>query len=81
MLMKDETWLRMVLADVENQMWENNLEGFRSITKVMVKNAIKALEEARVEWELEHNSQELRKKFHLLHRYLDYLRRFINGVV
>ncbi|MBU3959179.1 hypothetical protein KJ644_05310 [Candidatus Dependentiae bacterium] len=79
--MKDEPWLRTVLADVENQMRENNLEGFRAVVKVLVKDALKTLEDTRVEWELEHNSQELREKFHLLHHYLDYLRRFIEGVV
>jgi len=79
--MKDELWLRTVFADVENQMRENNLEGFRAVVKVLVKDALKALEDTQVEWELEHNSQELREKFHLLRHYLDYLRRFCEGIV
>jgi len=79
--MKDEVWLRGVLFDVENQMRENNLEGFKAVVKVLAKDSLKALEDTEVEWELDHNSQELREKFHLLRHYLDYLRRFIERVV
>lgn len=79
--MKDEVWLRTALIDVENQMRENNLEGFKSVVKILARDSLKALEDTEVEWELDHNSQELRKKFHLLRHYLDYLRRFIERVV
>jgi len=79
--MKDEVWLRGVLFDVENQMRENNLEGFKAVVKVLARDSLKALEDTEVEWELDHNSQELREKFHLLRHYLDYLRRFIERVV
>lgn len=79
--MKDEVWLRSALFDVENQMRENNLEGFKAVAKVLVRDSLKALENTEVEWELDHNSQELKEKFHLLHHYLDYLRRFVEGVV
>ena len=79
--MKDEVWLRSVLFDVENQMRENNLEGFKAVVKVLARDSLKTLENTEVEWELDHNSQELREKFHLLRHYLDYLRRFVEGVV
>ena len=79
--MKDEVWLRGVLFDVENQMRENNLEGFKSVVKILARDSLKALQDTEVEWELDHNSQELREKFHLLRHYLDYLRRFIERVV
>jgi len=79
--MKDEVWLRSVLFDVENQMRENNLEGFKAVVKVLARDSLRALENTEVEWELDHNSQELREKFHLLRHYLDYLRRFVEGVV
>ena len=49
--------------------------------KVLARDSLKALENTEVEWELDHNSQELREKFHLLRLYLDYLRRFVKGVV
>lgn len=81
MITKDEMWLRDVLAGVENQMRENNLEGFMAVVKVLVKDASKALEDAKIEWELDHNSQELREKFHVVGHYLDYLRRFVEGIV
>jgi hypothetical protein len=42
----------------------------------LVKDALPVLEEIEVEWELDHNSQELREKYYLLRHYLDYLRRF-----
>ena len=79
--MKDEAWLKTVLFDVENQMRENNLEGFKAVVKVLARDSLKTLENTQVEWELDHNSQELREKFHLLRHYLDYLRRFVEGVV
>ncbi|MDH5662300.1 MAG: hypothetical protein OEY92_04820 [Elusimicrobiota bacterium] len=79
--MKDEVWLRTVLFDVENQMRENNLEGFKAVVKVLARDSLKALEDTEGEWELDHNSQELREKFHLLRHYLDYLRRFVEGIV
>lgn len=79
--MEDEVWLRTVLFDVESQMRENNLEGFKAVVKVVIRDALKALEDTRVEWELDHNSQELRERFHLLHHYIDYLRRFCEGVI
>jgi hypothetical protein len=44
-------------------------------------DALKALEDTEVEWELDHASQELREKIHLLHHYLDYLKRFCEGKV
>ena len=81
LVMKDEPRLRNVLAEVENQMRDNNLEGFRAVVKVVVRDALKALEDTQAEWEIDHNSQELREKFHLLRHYLDYLRRFCEGVV
>jgi len=69
--MKDELWLRNVLAEVVNQMRENNLEGFKAVVRVLGKEALNALEDAQVEWEFDHNSQELREKFHLLRHNLD----------
>lgn len=80
MITKDKFWLRIALADVKNQMRENNLEGFRTVVKVLVKDALKALEDTQVGWELEYNSQELRGKFYLLRHYLDYLRRSVEGI-
>ena len=44
MVVKDELWLRTVLADVENQMRENNLEDFRAVVKVLVKDVTKERE-------------------------------------
>ena len=79
--MEDEVWLSSVLSDVENQMRENNLQGFKAAVKVLARDSLKVLENTKGEWELDHNSQELREKFHLLRHYLDYLRRFVEGVV
>ena len=79
--MKDEVWLRTVLFDVENQMRENNLEGFKAVVKVLARDSLKALEDTEGEWELDHNSEVLGEKFHLLRHYLDYLRRFVEGIV
>lgn len=77
MNIKDEVWLRTVLFHVENQMRENNLEGFKSMVRVLARDSLKALEDTEGEWRLNHNSKELREKFHLLHYYLDYLRRSV----
>jgi len=81
MTMTDEVWLRTVLFDIENQMRENNLEGFKAILRILAKDSLKALKDTEVEWKLDHNSEELREKFSLLRRYLGYLKRFVEGVV
>ena len=78
--MKDEIWLKNVLSDVENQMRENNLEGFKTVVKVLAKDSLRIPEDSESAWEQGHNSQELKNRFRLLHRYLDYLKRFIEGV-
>ncbi len=79
--MENEIWLRTALSNVENQMRENNLEGFKTVLKVLIKDAGMALEDTKIEWELNHNSEELREKFHLVCHYLEYLRRFCEGIV
>jgi hypothetical protein len=81
MIAKDELWLRDVLTNVEIQIRENNLEGFRAIVKILVKDALKALEDIQIKGKLEYNSQELKERFHLVCHYLNYLERFVEGVV
>lgn len=78
---KDEIWLKETLSDIEVQMRENHLEGFKAVVKSVVRDAMKALEDTQVEWEVDHNSQELREKFHLLRHYLGYLKRYCEGIV
>jgi len=75
MTMTDEVWLRTLLFDIENQMRENNLEGFKAILRILAKDSLKALKDTEMEWKLDHNSEELREKFCLLRRYLGYLKR------
>lgn len=78
--MKDEVMLREVLNDVENQMRANNLEGFKSSAKGLVSDAVRILEDARAECKRNQRSKKLSEQFNLLGTYLDYLRRFCEGL-
>lgn len=78
----NEKWLKKVIDEVFNEAKSKGLNKFACFKAVMrniLVDALKALEDTQVEWELDHNSQELREKFHLLHHYLDYLKRFCEG--
>jgi len=80
----DEKWLKKAIDDVFREAKSKGLKKFdcfKAVIKSVLNNAFKALEDIEVEWELDHNSQELREKFHLLHHYLDYLKRFCEGKV
>ena len=78
---KNEIWLEKALGEIETQMRQNNLEGFKAIVKSLVRDAMKALEDTEVEWELDHNSKEIREKFAVVRHCLDYLKRFCEGKV
>lgn len=75
----DEEWLKRAIDDVFKKAKSEGLSEFacvNAVIKSVLLDALIALEDIRVEWELDHESQELREKFHLLHHYLDYLKRF-----
>lgn len=75
----DEKWLVEAINNVFNEAKSKGLDKlncFKVVIKSVLVDALKILEDTEVEWELDHDSQELREKFHLLHHYLDYLRRF-----
>ncbi|MFQ6067745.1 MAG: hypothetical protein ACE5K3_10810 [bacterium] len=82
---KDKAWLKRVIDECNKKAGsaerKSNLELFKGVANSLVKDALKVLEEIEVEWELDHNSQELREKYYLLRHYLDYLRRFCEGKV
>lgn len=78
---KNEVWLKKALKEVESQMRENNLEGFKVVIKSLDKDAMKVLDEAEGLWEIDPSSKEIREKFQLLRHYLDYLMRFCEGGV
>ncbi len=73
--MNEENLLTTMLVNVQSQMRENNLEGFKVHIDNLIKNAVKTLEDTQVEWEFEHDARKLKEKFCLLHNYLDYLKR------
>ncbi len=76
---EDEAWLNKVINDIWKDTDAKGLskfDCFKSVIKSMLIDALKALEDTEVEWESDHNSQELREKFHLLRHYLDYLKRY-----
>ncbi len=80
----DEKWLKKIINDVFNEAKAKGLsefDCFKAVMRSVLIDALKALEDTGAEWELDHNSQELREKFHLLHHYLDYLKRFCEGKV
>jgi len=80
----DEEWLKKVINGVFNEAKSKGLgrlNCFKAVMRSVLVDALKALEDTEVEWELDHASQELREKFHLLHHYLDYLKRFCEGKV
>ena len=79
--MKDEIALKGILKEVENQMRENNIEGFKLAVRNLIKDAMKAVEALPREWKRRHNSRELKEKIDLLYHDLDYLRRFCEGKV
>lgn len=79
--MRDEIWLRDALIDIENQMRENNIEGFKTVAKGLVKDAMKTLEDAQNAYRHKHNPQILKEKFNLLRHYLDYLKRICEGLI
>lgn len=75
---EDEAWLNKVIDDIRKEADAKGLSKFvcfKLVIKSVLIDALKALEDTEVEWELDHNSQELREKFHLLRHYLDYLKR------
>lgn len=79
-----EDWLKKTVEDISQKVVSdefNKFGHFRQVTKSLVIDALKALEETRAEWEIDHNSTELREEFHLLYHYLDYLKRFCEGKV
>lgn len=78
--MGDEILLTEILNDIENQMRANNLEGFKSSTKGLVCDALRTLEDARAEWKRDQRSKKLNEQFNLLGSYLDYLKRFCEGI-
>jgi len=81
---EDEEWLKRVIDDVFKKAKSKGLSKFacfKAVTRSVLVDALKVLEDTDVEWEIDHKSQELREKFHLLRHYLDYLKRFCEGRV
>ncbi len=77
----DKLWLEKILNEVETQMRENNLEGFKAVIKSLDAGAMKVLDETEDLWEKDANSKEMREKLSLLRHYLDYVKRFCEGKV
>jgi len=77
----DKPWLEKILNEVETQMRENNLEGFKAVIKSLDAGAMKVLDETEDLWEKDANSKEMREKLGLLRHYLDYMKRFCEGKV
>jgi len=75
----DKLWLEKILNEVETQIRENNLEGFKAVIKNLDAGAMKVLDETEDLWEKDANSKELRQKLRLLRHYLDYMKRFCEG--
>ena len=74
----DEKWLNKAIEDIFKEAKSKGLNKFvclKAVMRSVLIDALKALENTEAEWELDHNSQELREKFHLLRHYLDYLKR------
>ena len=78
---KDKLWLEEILNEVETQMRENNLEGFKAVIKSLDAGAMKVLDETEDLWGKNANSKEMREKFIVLRHYLDYMKRFCEGKV
>jgi hypothetical protein len=81
---QEEEWLKKVIEDIWRDADSKGLsqfDGFKLVAKSVLTDTLKVLEDTEEEWELDHNSQELREKFHLLRHYLDYLKRFCEGRV
>lgn len=80
----DEKWLVEAINDVFKEAKSKGLDKlncFKAVIQSVLADALKVLKDTEVEWELDHASQELREKFHLLHHYLDYLKRFCEAKV
>jgi hypothetical protein len=77
----DKLWLEKILNEVEAQMRENNLEGFKAVIKSLDAGAMKVLDETEDLWEKDANSKEMKEKLGLLRHYLDYMKRFCEGKV
>jgi len=78
---RDKFWLEKILNEVQTQMQENSLEGFKAVIKNLDANAMKVLDEAEKLWKKEANSKKMRQKLSLLRRYLEHMKRFCEGRV
>lgn len=78
---KEEIWLKDILSDVESQIRENSIEGFKAAVKGLVNDALRALEETRTAYRHRQSPSKLMEKFNLLGHYLDYLKRICEGLV
>jgi len=74
--MKKDAVLKSTLNNIEDQMRKNNLEGFKSAMKGVVKNLIKATEDIQRNWKCGRNREKIRKKIEFLHNELNQLKRF-----
>ena len=58
----DGEWLKKAIDEVFNEAKSKGLDKFgcfKAVTKSALIDALKTLEETEVEWELDHNSQEI----------------------
>lgn len=76
-MIKDEIQLEKILNEVEMQMRENNLEGFKAVIKSLDQGAMKVLNET----EGGITSEKMKERLQLLRHYLDYMKRFCNSKV
>ncbi len=80
----NEEWVEKIIEECARNASDrkmNETETFKAVTKSIVRDAAKVLDETGALWELEPDSKELREKFHLLEHYLSYLFRFCEGKV
>lgn len=81
---KDEEWVDKLIEECLNNVSigkMTELEMFKAVTKSIVQDARRALDETGALWEIDPESKELREKFHLLEHYLSYLFRYCEGKV
>ena len=79
-----QKWIDGVIEECVRNATDSNktmdgLEMFKAVTKSIVRDAAKTLDETWALWEIETDSKTLREKFHLLECYLSYLSRFCDG--
>lgn len=79
--MTEEMWLKEALRDVDSQMRENSLEGFKAGGSSLIKEATRILEDIHKISKGSDNRRELDEKCFYLKLYLKYLKSFCERIV